>query len=90
VVLVLSIVEGELDRPELVEWVEPAQRVEGFNPCPPQADSLLLSPEACFGVLIALVILIICGIMLSYRNITDDSTLNKTEVQNGGKAGSAS
>jgi len=36
-----------------------------------------------FGVLIALVIVITCGIMLPYRNITGDSPLNKTEVRNG-------
>jgi len=36
-----------------------------------------------FGVLIALVIVITCGIMLPYRNITRDSPLNKTEVRYG-------
>jgi hypothetical protein len=36
-----------------------------------------------FGVLIALVIVITCGIMLPYRNITGDSPLNKTERRYG-------
>jgi hypothetical protein len=42
-------------------------------------DAALFSPEARFGVLIALVIVITCGIMLPYRNITGDSPLNKTK-----------
>jgi type I restriction enzyme R subunit len=50
-----------------------------------RANYLLFSPESCFGVLIALVIVLTCGIMPPYRNITDDSTLNKTEVRYGRK-----
>jgi hypothetical protein len=36
-------------------------------------QSRSFSPKARFGVLIALVIVITCGIMLPYRNITGDS-----------------